>query len=117
VAALVATDIPATVVVLTARHRALKTSLEARAQDLPGPTRLLPLGFRDDVPAWLAAADLVVAKAGPASTLEALAVGAPIGHVYVAGAHERLVVDFALSRGVGAWWPQARAARARSPAG
>jgi hypothetical protein len=24
----------------------------------------------------------------------------------VAGSHERLVVDFALSRGVGAWWPQ-----------
>lgn len=116
VEALIATGVPATIVVLTARHRALKSSLDARAQGLTGPTRLLPLGFRDDVPAWLAAADLVVAKAGPASTLEALAVGAPIGHVYVAGAHERLVVDFALSRGVGAWWPQPRAG-AREVAG
>lgn len=113
---LVETDVPATVAVLTARHRVLKDRLDARSRELTGRTRLLPLGFRDDVPLWLAAADVVVAKAGPASTLEALAVGAPIGHVYVAGSHERLVVDFALSRGVGAWWPQPRAG-AREVAG
>ena len=113
---LIETDVPATVAVLTARHRVLKERLDARARELTGRTRLLPLGFRDDVPTWLAAADVVVAKAGPASTLEALAVGAPIGHVYVAGSHERLVVDFALSRGVGAWWPQPRAG-AREVAG
>jgi UDP-N-acetylglucosamine:LPS N-acetylglucosamine transferase len=107
--AIVATDVPALVAVMTARHRALKDALDAKAATLVGRTRLLPLGFRDDVPDWLAAADIVVAKAGPASTLEALAVGAPIAHVYVAGAHERLVVDFALSRGVGAWWPRPRA--------
>jgi hypothetical protein len=106
--ALLATDVPATVAVMTARHAALKAALDARASEVRGRTRLVPLGFRDDVPLWLAAADIVVAKAGPASTLEALAVGAPIGHVYVAGSHERLVVDFALSRGVGAWWPQPR---------
>lgn len=113
---LVETGVRATVAVMTARHHVLRQALEARAAQLRGPTRLLPLGFRDDVPAWLAAADLVVAKAGPASTLEALAVGTPIGHVYVAGAHERLVVDFALSRGVGAWWPQPRSG-AREVAG
>jgi UDP-N-acetylglucosamine:LPS N-acetylglucosamine transferase len=113
---LIETDVPATVAVLTARHRLLKERLDARARALTGRTRLLALGFRDDVPTWLAAADVVVAKAGPASTLEALAVGAPIGHVYVAGSHERLVVDFALSRGVGAWWPQPRAG-AREVAG
>ena len=113
---LIETDVPATVAVLTARHRVLKERLDARARALTGRTRLLPLGFRDDVPLWLAAADIVVAKAGPASTLEALAVGSPIGHVYVAGSHERLVVDFALSRGVGAWWPQPRAG-AREVAG
>ena len=116
VEALIDTGVRATIAVLTARHRTLKRALDARAGELTGPTRLLPLGFRDDVPLWLAAADIVVAKAGPASTLEALAVGAPIGHVYVAGGHERLVVDFALSRGVGAWWPQPRAG-AREVAG
>ncbi len=116
VEALIETDVAATVAVLTARHRPLKERLDARARDLAGRTRLLALGFRDDVPTWLAAADIVVAKAGPASTLEALAVGAPIGHVYVAGAHERLGVDFALSRGVGAWWPQPRSG-AREVAG
>jgi UDP-N-acetylglucosamine:LPS N-acetylglucosamine transferase len=108
VEALLATDVPATVAVMTARHAVLKAALDERAAATRGRTRLVPLGFRDDVPTWLAAADVVVAKAGPASTLEALAVGAPIGHVYVAGGHERLVVDFALSRGVGAWWPQPR---------
>lgn len=113
---LIEAGVHATVAVMTARHHVLRASLERRAADLRGATTLLPLGFRDDVPAWLAAADLVVAKAGPASTLEALAVGAPIGHVYVAGAHERVVVDFALSRGVGAWWPQPRSG-AREVAG
>jgi len=116
VEALLATDVPATIAVMTARHAALKATLDGRAASVRGRTRLVPLGFRQDVPLWLAAADIVVAKAGPASTLEALAVGAPIGHVYVAGTHERLVVDFALSRGVGAWWPQPRSG-AREVAG
>jgi len=116
VEALLATDVAATVAVMTARHETLKATLDERAREARGRTRLVPLGFRHDVPLWLAAADLVVAKAGPASTLEALAVGAPIGHVYVAGVHERLVVDFALSRGVGAWWPQPRSG-AREVAG
>jgi UDP-N-acetylglucosamine:LPS N-acetylglucosamine transferase len=106
----------AQVAVLTARNRALRDQLDALAASLRGPTTLHPLGFRPDVPDWLAASDLVIAKAGPASTLEALAVGVPIGHVYVAGTHERPVVDFALSRGVGAWWPRPRSG-AREVAG
>lgn len=107
--ALASTGLRATVAVLTARNVALKERLEQRSEALAARgLRLLPLGFRRDIPDWLAAADLVIAKAGPASTLEALAMGTPIAHVYVAGSHERLVVDYALSRGVGAWWPQPR---------
>jgi UDP-N-acetylglucosamine:LPS N-acetylglucosamine transferase len=106
--ALLAGGIPVTIAVLTGRHEPLRRRLEARAAEIGAGSRLLALGFRNDVPDWLAAADLTIAKAGPASTLEALAVGCPIAHVYVAGAHERLVVDFALSRGVGAWWPRPR---------
>jgi UDP-N-acetylglucosamine:LPS N-acetylglucosamine transferase len=116
VEALIEQAIDAQVVVLTARNQRLREHLEALAARLVGPTTLHPLGFRPDVADWLAASDLVIAKAGPASTLEALAVGVPIGHVYVAGTHERLVVDFALSRGVGAWWPRPRSG-AREVAG
>jgi UDP-N-acetylglucosamine:LPS N-acetylglucosamine transferase len=113
---LIEQGIEAQIAVLTGRNEALRGQLDAMAAELRGPTRLHPLGYRRDVPDWLAASDLVIAKAGPASTLEALAVGVPIGHVYVAGTHERPVVDFALSRGVGAWWPRPRAG-AREVAG
>jgi UDP-N-acetylglucosamine:LPS N-acetylglucosamine transferase len=109
VEALAATGLRATIAVLTARNQALRERLESESESLARQgIRLAALGFRNDIPDWLAAADLVIAKAGPASTLEALAMGTPIGHVYVAGSHERLVVDYALSRGVGAWWPQPR---------
>lgn len=108
VEALIAERVEAQIAVLTARNQPLRAQLDRLASTLRGPTSLHPLGYRHDVPDWLAASDLVIAKAGPASTLEALAMGIPIGHVYVAGSHERLVVDFALSRGVGAWWPRPR---------
>jgi hypothetical protein len=49
----------------------------------------------------LAACDLMVGKAGPASTMEALAVGRPVVTASYAGLNERAVVRFLASRGLG----------------
>lgn len=111
VRAVLATDLPLQLVVVCGRNEGLRERLvhlaDARLAtegDEAGP-RLVPLGFIDRMPMLLAAADLVLAKAGAASTLEPLALGRPVFHTsYVAG-NEWANVAFCLERGIGAWLP------------
>lgn len=58
-------------------------------------------GFVDDMETYLAAADVVVGKAGPASTLEALAVGRPVIATAYAGLNELAVVRYLVASGWG----------------
>lgn len=63
------------VVAVCGRNRRLHAALAAR--DVP-PSRLLVLGWCDDMPALSRAADLVVTNAGGATSLEAVASGRPV---------------------------------------
>ena len=65
--------------------------------------RLHPFGFVDDMQRLLAASDVVVGKAGPASTMEALAVGRPVLATAYAGLNELAVTDFLASSGLGGY--------------
>lgn len=69
--ALAAVDGDFQVVFLCGHHRALVAELENTAW--PFPTRIQ--GFTDEVPAYLAAADIFVGKPGPGSVSEALSYG------------------------------------------
>jgi 1,2-diacylglycerol 3-beta-galactosyltransferase len=60
--------------VICGRNRALHDRLSSRRW--PAPVRIA--GYVDNMPLWMAAADLVVSKAGPGTIAEALACGLPL---------------------------------------
>jgi 1,2-diacylglycerol 3-beta-galactosyltransferase len=62
--------------VVCGRNRALLERLESAP--FPGGLRVLPVGFVDNMHEWMAAADLVITKAGPGTLAEALISGLPI---------------------------------------
>ncbi|MFA5594158.1 MAG: glycosyltransferase [Trueperaceae bacterium] len=90
------------VVAVAGRNAALKAEFERLGGSYP---RFHAVGFTDEMPAYLAATDLVVGKAGPASTMEALAVGRPVLATSYAGLNEERVVRFLQTRGLGGYAP------------
>lgn len=84
------------VVVLTGRNEALQRALVHLA--LPG---VLPVPFTDRVLDYVAAADLVLAKAGPSSIFEALAQGKPLIITKMAARNELRNMEFVVGRGFG----------------
>ena len=102
VRALLSSGLPVQVVVIAGRNEALQREL--RTLDA-GTGTLRVVGFVEDVATYLAASDVFVGKAGPASVLEAVAVGRPALVTGYAGLNEvgvaRLVEQKGLGRYVG----------------
>lgn len=84
---------------------ALRTQLEALAAEAP-PGTLTVRGFVDDLQDWIVASDVVVGKAGPGVTVEALTLGRPIFHTSFAADNEKQNVDFCVAAGVGRYLPE-----------
>ncbi len=74
--ALTTSALPAQVVVITGRNRALYRELLARRADFSLPVRVE--GFVTNMAQWMHAADVIVTKAGPATITEAMACGLPM---------------------------------------
>jgi 1,2-diacylglycerol 3-beta-galactosyltransferase len=58
--------------------------LQKQLQSEPWPVPVKVLGFVEDMPNWLAAADLLITKAGPGTLAEATCAGLPViitGHI------------------------------------
>ncbi len=89
--------------VVAGRNEALRNRLSRHPS--AGPT-LSVHGFVDDMPVRLAAVDVVVGKAGPASALEAVAAGRPFVATSYAGLNERAVVDHLEATGTGRYVPR-----------
>jgi 1,2-diacylglycerol 3-beta-galactosyltransferase len=86
-------------VVVTGRNAALKAKLEELAPTLPTPMTVL--GFRNDVPELMRAADLLVTKAGPGTIAEASVAEVPVVvYDYVPG-QERGNLDYVRTNGIG----------------
>ncbi|HYZ17156.1 MAG TPA: glycosyltransferase [Candidatus Acidoferrum sp.] len=86
-------------VVVTGRNAALKQKLEELAPSLPTPMSVL--GFRNDVPELMRAADLLVTKAGPGTIAEASVAEVPVVvYDYVPG-QERGNLDYVRTNGIG----------------
>src|SRR5699024_2977939 len=66
-------------------------------------TTLIPQGFIDNMQEWIIAADLVLGKAGAASTFEPLALGRPIFHTSFVAPNEKRNLEFCLQNGIGAY--------------
>ena len=93
-------DVSPRVIAATGRNEVLARGL----RKLPaGKERLRVLGFVEDVAPYLAAADVFVGKAGPASVYEALAVGRPVLLTGYAGLNERGVLHFVLREELGSY--------------
>src|SRR5215211_5720922 len=99
VRALMGSDVPLQVVVIAGRNEALKEEL--RALEI-GENVLRIEGFVEDMATYLAASDVFIGKAGPASVYEALVVGRPALLTGYAGLNEvgvaRLVEQWGLGR-------------------
>ena len=91
------------VMVVAGRNEALRDRLSRHPA--AGP-KLSVHGFVDDMPVRLAAVDVVVGKAGPASALEAVAAGRPFLATSYAGLNERAVVDHMEAMGTGRYVPR-----------
>src|SRR5690606_22671400 len=90
------------VIAVCGRNEELRGRLEAARAASPAlADRLRVRGFADDMELLLAASDVVAGKAGPASTMEALAVGRPVLAASYAGLNEREVVRFLSAYGLG----------------
>ena len=86
-------------VVVTGRNAALRAKLEELAPSLPTPMNVL--GFRNDVPELMRAADLLITKAGPGTIAEASVAEVPVVvYDYVPG-QERGNLDYVRTNGIG----------------
>lgn len=109
VRALMARKPGAQVVVITGRNRALRRRLQARC----AAPNLRVLGFREDMPLWMRAADILVTKAGPNSLAEAFLMGLPSVIYHAIPGQEAGNPGFVEKHGAGVWVPHpARAADA-----
>jgi 1,2-diacylglycerol 3-beta-galactosyltransferase len=96
VRSLLGSDVSPQVVVIAGRNEALKKELKALGTD-----GLRIEGFVEDMATYLAASDVFVGKAGPASVYEALVVGRPALVTGYAGLNEVGVARFVENSGLG----------------
>jgi processive 1,2-diacylglycerol beta-glucosyltransferase len=95
---LTAVDPDLQLVVLAGKNRQALEELQAAAARQPG--RLFPLGFTNEVPRLMAAADLVITKPGGLSTSECLAMGVPMLLSAPIPGQEERNADYLLENGV-----------------
>lgn len=91
----------AQIVAITGRNEALRSRLAARAW----PERVHVTGFVENMYEWMAAADVLVTKAGPGTIAEALVVGVPIVLCGAVPGQEPPNVRYAVESGAALWAP------------
>lgn len=93
-------------IVACGRNEELLRHLTDLAERNTGKTKLLPQGFITNMHEWLVATDLVLGKAGAATTFEALALNRPIFHTSYVAYNEKTNVDFCVNSGIGLYIPK-----------
>jgi processive 1,2-diacylglycerol beta-glucosyltransferase len=94
---LMSIDADVQIVVISGRNEGLQRRLDGLASDFTCPVRVL--GYTDLMHEWMAAADLVVSKAGGLTVAEALACGVPMVVVDPIPGQEQRNSDYVLERG------------------
>ena len=109
--AIATSGLPVQLVVVAGRNRELKARLETVHWEVP----TIITGFVRNMPDWMAAADLIVTKAGPGTISEALIAGLPILLFGYIPGQEASNVTWVTEQGVGgaAFTPQAVVAQLR----
>ncbi len=93
-------------VIACGRNEDLYSHFQRLNQKYKGPTTLLPQGFITNMQEWIAASDLVLGKAGAATTFEALVMNRPIFHTSYVAYNEKTNVDFCIEKGIGKYVPE-----------
>lgn len=97
--AIAAARLPVQLVVITGRNKALRQALEAERANFGLPAVIL--GFVENMPDIMRAADAIVTKAGPGTIAESLACGLPIVLTGAIPGQEVGNIDYVESQGVG----------------
>jgi len=92
------------IVVIAGRNKALCEVLEKKYLGKPD---LRVMGFTDNMATYVAASDITIAKTGPATVYEILAVGRPIIATSRFGGVENVLIDFLEQKGLGRYAPDA----------
>jgi processive 1,2-diacylglycerol beta-glucosyltransferase len=107
VQAVLEADLPVQYVVACGRNTNLAHHLSEIAAKYPNSrTKLVPKGFIGNMQTWIAASDLVLGKAGAATTFEALVIGRPIFHTSYVAYNEKTNMDWCIEQGVGKFIPK-----------
>lgn len=91
--------LPVQMIVVTGRNKTLCTALDAERQTLGTPAKIL--GFVQNMPDLMRAADVIVTKAGPGAIAESLACGLPIILSGAVPGQEVGNIDYVVEQGVG----------------
>lgn len=101
---LIERDFPINCVVVCGRNEVLYEELSTKDLKMKKHIRLIPFGFVTNMNELISVSDLVLIKAGPASTYEALFCGVPVIFFHFVE-NERANIDFVLDRGIGWYTP------------
>ena len=93
---------PAQVVAIAGKSEELKARLDKLARKTPpdAPVKIHPVGFTRQMDDYMAAADLLISKAGGLTTSEAMARGLPMCLIHPIPVHEERNADLLLEAGV-----------------
>ena len=97
--ALARSGLPLHLVVVTGRNAALRTRLEEQAPSLRTPMTIL--GYSNEVPSLMRAADLLVTKAGPGTLAEASIAEVPVVVYDFVPGQERGNLEYVRTNGIG----------------
>ncbi|MFN3266437.1 MAG: MGDG synthase family glycosyltransferase [Deinococcales bacterium] len=107
VEAILETNLPIQYVVICGRNSALLERLTRLQNRFPkSHCNLILQGFTDSMPMWMKASDLVVGKAGAATTMESLFMGRPIFHTSYVAYNDKANLDWCVRQGIGRYVPQ-----------
>ena len=102
ITAVLEANLPVQYVIACGRNTNLAHHLTGVAAKYPrAKTKFIPKGFIGNMQTWLAASDLVLGKAGAATTFEALVIGRPIFHTSYVAFNEKTNIDWCVEQGVG----------------
>ncbi|MGL4611310.1 MAG: MGDG synthase family glycosyltransferase [Trueperaceae bacterium] len=108
VKAVLEADLDVQYIIACGRNQELHSHLQKLASEHRGKTTLLPQGFITNMQEWIAASDLIVGKAGAATTFEALVMNRPIFHTNYIAYNEKTNIDFCIQKGIGKYIPEPR---------
>ena len=107
--AIAQSNLPLQLIVVCGRNEAARNALSAVETTLPTmPMKVL--GFCDNVPEWMGAADVLVTKAGPGTICEGFIAELPIILYDAVPGQESGNIDLVVKNGAGAWCPSPKLA-------